>query len=237
MPTRNSLNRSALQLRRHSVQTMIRSGNANRNILPAETITHRIQPLDRNAKAPLRSRLKTEPKLVKPLIPAVDGISQSVQNRPRRQLCVALSRVHQVESSSTLNSRTQRGYPLLNAMLCRRNQLSSSRRRRRAKIRDEIGNRKVRLMANGADNRKYRRGDSTRQPLIVEACEVFHRTAASGNHNEIDQRRIVIEPANPCTDRLRTGTALHRSGIHQQIQPRMTTANHSNDIADHCAGE
>ena len=120
-------------------------------------------------------------------------------------------------------------------MLRGRNKLCRSRGGRRPKVRNKIGNRKIRLVANRRDDRNLRIPNHPRQRFIIKARKILHRTTTTSNNHDIGQRSILIEPTNTPATEAALVRALHRRRIHKQIQPRMSAANHRNDIAYHSA--
>ena len=91
-------------------------------------------------------------------------------------------------------------------------QFSGCRRCRRSQIGDKIGDGKIDLMADARDDRYLRSGDGPRDDFFVKSPEVFVRTAAPSDQQDIESAVILIEvldrsaisyfASSPCT---RTG--------------------------------
>ena len=104
----------------------------------------------------------------------------------------------------------------------------------RANVGDEVTDRHVGFMADGADDRRHAGIHGAGHGFFVEAPEVFQRTAASGQDQCVEAAGIgQFQRA----DNLRGGfAALHGGGDQRQLHLRCTTAEHADDVADHRAG-
>ena len=103
-------------------------------------------------------------------------------------------------------------------------------------------------MADGRDDRQRGGGNGAGERLVVESGEVFQRTSAARDQDEIDlsgelaglnnfaQALLgldLVEPADSRGDRGGAFGALHRRRIDQQIQARVATANNFDDVVKH----
>ena len=95
--------------------------------------------------------------------------------------------------------------------------LSRSRRRWRSQVRYEIGDGEVRLVADSRNNRDRRRRDCPRDGFFVERPQIFERTAAAREDDNVRPSGIG-EPAQSAADLLDRSFALHLGGINAQVQ-------------------
>ena len=75
--------------------------------------------------------------------------------------------------------------PRHEVVLGRHDDLGGSRRRRRAEIRHEVGDRDVRLVADGRNDRDGAERNRARDDLFVERPEILDRTAASRDDDDV----------------------------------------------------
>ena len=110
-------------------------------------------------------------------------------------------------------------------------QFRCGRRRRRAQIRDEIGDREVDLMADRRDDRDRARMDRARHRLVVERPEVLERAAAARQQQHVVARGARCFGDDTRDDRWRLA-ALHRDREQFDVRERKTPRDHAEHVAD-----
>ena len=98
--------------------------------------------------------------------------------------------------ASALNAAVRRGPQAIlqpidaaaELVLGRDDDLGGRRRRRRAHVGDEVGNRDVGFVADGRDDRHRRARDGARHDLLVEGPQILDRSAAAPDDDDVDAR-------------------------------------------------
>nr|VVN27602.1 hypothetical protein PS652_04666 [Pseudomonas fluorescens] len=88
-------------------------------------------------------------------------------------------------------------------------------------------------MADGADDRRLAGSDGASHGFFVEAPEVFQRAAAAGQDQRVEA--ATVGQLQGADDLLDGFAALHGGGDQGQLDLRRTAAEHTDDVADHCA--
>ena len=119
------------------------------------------------------SCVEAKAELVERLIATTDGVAETIEDRLRSKSRVALAGVHQMEPAGSLHAGGERSDPLFDAMLSGGDQFGSSGWCGGAKIRNEIGDGEVGLMADRRDDGNLGGCDGAGERLVVEAGEIF----------------------------------------------------------------
>ena len=121
-------------------------------------------------------------------------------------------------------------------VLPRHDQFGGRRRRRRADVGDEIGDRDVGLVADRRDDRHRRGGDRARDDFLVERPEVLDRPAAASDDDDVDARHAA-DGAQPARDLAGRAFALHARRADHEVRVRVAPPQHLDDVADRGAVE
>ena len=109
--------------------------------------------------------------------------------------------------------------------------LRCRRRRRRAKVGDEIGDRRVGLMSDAGDRRDRAVRHGAGDDFFVERPQIFERSSAA-----TDQDDVVHLPArqmtNGCGDFARRRRSLHAHGINLHGQTVVAAPQDVEDVAN-----
>ena len=116
-------------------------------------------------------------------------------------------------------------------VLPRDDHLRGRRRRRRAQVGDEVGDRDVGLVADGRDHRHRAAGDRARHDLLVERPEILDRSAAAPDDDDVDARRPCAIAREPAGDVERGAFALHARRANHEVRVRVAAAQHVDDVA------
>src|SRR5215472_2883215 len=138
---------------------------------------------------------------------------------------------HQPITNAMLQA-TRESADLFFEVLSRRNhQLRRCRRSRGPQVSDKVGDGEIGLMANGGDEREFRRSDYACQPFIVESGEVFERAASPRDDYHIYFARLV-EVANTRGDFAWGCFPLNLSWIYQQPSRRVSSPQYIQNVVN-----
>ena len=114
--------------------------------------------------------------------------------------------------------------------------LRGSRGRRRANIRDEIGDREIRLVTDGGDDRYGAPDDGARNRLLVEGPQVLSRSTATPDDHDVDAGHAADGP-DGIGDLSRCAFALHPRRPDDEVDVGMAAGEDLDDIAERRSGE
>src|SRR5215475_6469131 len=120
----------------------------------------------------------------------------------------------------------------------RDNQLGGSARGWRAQVCDKITNGKINFVTDRRDDWHDGMEYRARDDLFVELPQIFDAPSTACDYDEIDRRKELVrrgEFANGHRNFLRCADPLHPHRIDQDLQPRRTTMEHVEHVADRCA--
>ena len=113
--------------------------------------------------------------------------------------------------------------PAAEVVLRRDHHFGGCRRRRRAQVGDEIGDRDVGLVPDGGDDRHGARGNRSRHAFLVERPEIFDRSAAAAGDDDVDAGH-ARDRAQPLDDLGRRIVSLDARRADDQVGVRMPAA-------------
>ena len=118
----------------------------------------------------------------------------------------------------------------------RRNQRGGGRRRRRARVGDEVADGEVGLVAHARDYRQYGIEDGLRDDFLVECPQVLDRAAATRDDQYIGFGARV-RSADCLRDRFRSAVALDRRRINNDCERGPASFQRRDEVAQRrCAG-
>ena len=121
--------------------------------------------------------------------------------------------------------------PAAEFILGRDDELGSRRRSRRAEVGDEVGNGDVGLVADAGDDRHGNARDGACDHLLVERPEIFDRSAAAREDDDVDASDTANLPQRARHVRRRV-RALHPRRAYDQMDVRVASTEHVDDVAD-----
>ena len=119
-------------------------------------------------------------------------------------------------------------------VLVGRDKLCCIRRRRRAHIGNEIGNRHVRLMPDRAHNRNRGRKNRPRHALVVKRPKVLHRAAAAACDDDI-RYLILVRIADGARNLSGSFLPLHAHRKNDNLAQRIALSQNPQHVHDRCA--
>src|SRR4029077_11441861 len=120
----------------------------------------------------------------------------------------------------------------------RDNQFGGSARGRRAQICDKIANGKIDFVTDSRDDWHGGMEYRARDDFFVELPQVFDAAATERYNHEIERLKPLVRRgvlANCHGIVLRCADLLHASRVDQNLQPRRTTTEHVQNVADSCS--
>src|SRR5215468_8521176 len=120
----------------------------------------------------------------------------------------------------------------------RDNQFGGSARSRRTQVCDEIANGEIDFVTDCRDDWHEGMEYRARDDLFVELPQIFDAPSTACDYDEIDRRKELVrrgELANGHRNFLRCSGSLHVHRIDQDLQPRRTTMEHVEHVAERCA--
>src|SRR5438067_11551993 len=98
-------------------------------------------------------------------------------------------------------------------------------------MRDEVSDRDVGLVSDGRNDGDLTTGDGARDDFFVEGPEIFDRSAAPSNDDDVDSRDET-DGAYSNTDLERGVFALHTDRPSHQVYVGVLSAEHFDDVAN-----
>src|SRR5437867_1584681 len=155
---------------------------------------------------------------------------------PQRQLVHAPLEVAERAGRGALEALGQLGERIDHRLLLADDELGGRRGRWRAQVGDEVGDREIHLVADGRHHGRLGAGDGARDDLFVEGPEIFERSAAAADDDDVDVAERV-EVAQPLRDLLGGAVALHAGGRDHDVQLAEAAADHAQHVADRRAAQ
>src|SRR6188472_3190886 len=118
------------------------------------------------------------------------------------------------------------------------NQFGRGARSRRAQICDKVANGEIDFVTHSRDDWHGRMEYRARHNLFIELPQIFNAATTARDHYDIDRRKSLVrhgELANGHCNFLRRADSLHPHRVYQNLQPRGSTTEHVEHIADSCA--
>src|SRR5207245_8712112 len=120
-------------------------------------------------------------------------------------------------------------------LLLPHDELGGGRRRRRAQVRHEVGDREVDLVADAGDHRGLRGDDRARDDLLVEGPEVLERAAAPADDDHVDVAERV-QVGDAVGDLAGGALTLDPDGPDDDVKVAEAAADDAQHVADGGAG-
>lgn len=208
-----------------------RLGETQAQILAAQAYEQSVGETPRRCQAAAHMIAQTIFELVDALLPASDGAMQRGCHAIE-PLLMQTPAGHGDAVAGGLQSFLARSRKLVEQFLPRADdELGRCRRRRRTQIRDEIGDREIRFVADGGDHRHGAGGDCARDGLLVEGPQILERAAAT--RQNYDLRPLAASKIfERAADRFDRSLALHQRGIQAKMQTRETPLQNLKHVAD-----
>ena len=108
--------------------------------------------------------------------------------------------------------------------------LGGGRRRGRAQVGDEVGNRHVGFVADGRDHRHRAGGNRPGDDFLVEGPQVFDRAAAASGDDDIHAGHGADQPQS-ARNLAGRALALHARGRNHQVRVGIAAPQHPDDVA------
>ena len=136
-------------------------------------------------------RLQPEGKVVHPLLHAVQQGVHAAFRSTDGKAGEALAGLQELETGCAIQTPVEVLHALGDLMLRLGDQLGRGRGCGSAQVSDKVGDGEVGLVAHGGNHGETARGDRARHPLGVEGGQIFERSAAAREDDQIGQARGV----------------------------------------------
>jgi len=128
------------------------------------------------------------------LLTARGEVACVLQRRAIEEAAELFSREDEVIAEGAIDAEVEGGDALFDADVLVGDDLGRGRGSGSAEVSDEIRDGEVGLMTDGRDDRNSRGRDGAGESFVVEAVQIFERTTAAGEQDDVDGRSLLMEP-------------------------------------------
>lgn len=187
------------------------------------------------AMAGARLRFETESEVVDALLPAAQLVALAHEDCLDTNTGECGSGLHEAVAGGAQESMVEGLHAIRDIVQGGSDEFSGGGRGGRAQVRNEVGNGEVGLVTDSGDYWQLGAGDCIGEKFGVEGREVFERSAATGDDNEVDFTGAV-EICDACGYFGRCGFTLNQRGIQQHVQACMASIDDVEKVAEDSAG-
>ena len=150
-------------------------------------------------------------RVIEPLAETIEHCSHARFDAADGQVCEPLTGLQKLEARGAFQAVRLRGQMFGDLVLRLGDEFGCSGRCGRAQVGDKVGDGEVGFVSNRRNNRKAARCNGACNLLAVEGGQIFKRSAAAREHNEVD-RPVRVQLGEGGFNFCGRGFALHGDG-------------------------
>ena len=187
------------------------------------------------AQVARRLRFQAEAEFVQALGQAMEKCIDASFGAADRQAGKPLAGLQQLVARGAVEPVRLLGQPFGDLVLRLCNQFGGSGRRGSAQVGNKIGDGEVGLVANRGDHRQSRSRDRTGDALAVEGCQIFQRSATTGQDDQ-STRPSALSSASAASISAGAESPCTLTGQSEDTQAGVAAGNDVEKVTNHRAG-
>ena len=219
------------QARLERGETLAGNAGAGDDVLAQEPGGEMMKLLGETALAAAPLRFHADGEVVHTLLPAVDLIALANEDGVDTNAGKGVGRMHQAIAGSTVNTLVERVNAISDIVQGGGDELGGHGGRWSAEVGDEVCNSEIGFVANGGNDGKLGFENGFGEELGVEGGEVFERTTAAGNDDDVDGAGAV-EVGDAGGDFGGSGLTLNECRVERNVQAGVPAIDDVDEVAD-----